>query len=326
MKKILAITFLCCIAMYHTAHSKTTNTLDIGGMVFLGTNTIATHLTYKLWLIEFDSTTNILSAVDSVEITGTPHYMFYNVTTTKLYRVKAAIINDTTGAGFVPTYHDSSVRWDSATAFYWTNGYDSLHRHVHMRAGTPTSGPGFIGGNVANGANKGTSGGYGGLQVMLFDATTNKFIKHVTTDANGDFSFKDLPYGSYKVHPEELGFNTQNWTISLTSSTPALNNIYFERSLKNKTLKQISVGIEDVPAARQFSVYPNPVRNTLTLKLKDKGDAYVNICDMGGRSVYTATLKVANGIASAGLQLAGGVYLLSVTQNGTTTSQKLEIE
>jgi PKD repeat protein len=69
--------------------------------------------TFKVWLIKFDSTTNILSAVDSLicsnTITSMAMFSFANPPV-GTYRLKAAQLDGpTSGTGKVPTYHTSSL-------------------------------------------------------------------------------------------------------------------------------------------------------------------------------------------------------------------------
>src|SRR5690606_12603173 len=120
-----------------------------------------------------DSATSILAAVDSVIVTtiaGSGSYKFTNPAAGQ-YRTKAALHSGaTSGTGHVPTYHTSSLMWNTATIINHTGGATS-GKHITMQTGTLTSGPGFIGGNVNQGANMGTANGLAGLLVFLVDGS-----------------------------------------------------------------------------------------------------------------------------------------------------------
>ena len=286
--------------------------------------------TYKVWLIKFDSATNILSAVDSqkvVTIGGMGNYAFMSKAAGQ-YRTKAARHNGpTSGTGYVPTYHDSSLLWSSAVVINHS-GSSTINRDIYMRKGTLTSGPGFVGGNVSSGANKGTANGIEGINILLLDANSD-VVAYAVTDVNGDYSFSNLPNANYTVHPEDLGYATSAATLIVTVGQPVHNGINFERSLSQKTISPKATGINNINSKQlAFVIYPNPATDVVNINWADYTDdaATITITDISGKKVYNTEVRMnANAVISIS-ELQTGFYFLNVATEFGTNTHKLIVQ
>jgi len=285
---------------------------------------------YKVWLIEFDSATNILSAVDSTIVgafAGYGNYHFNNVAA-GAYRTKAARLNGpTSGIGHVPTYHDSALLWSNANVISHTGG-TTTGKNIYMKTGTLTSGPGFIGGNVLQGANKGTANGIKGMNILLLDASDN-VISYAITDANGEYSFPSLPTGKYKVHPEDMNYTTTPVVVDITNNKLSHNAVYFERSKSQMTIVPVAVGVTDVNnKALAFSVYPNPAKNVVTINWANYSDdmATVVITDISGKKVISTQVEMSNNASVNVSELQTGFYFMNVATEFGNHTQKLIVE
>ncbi|MBZ0098071.1 MAG: PKD domain-containing protein, partial [Taibaiella sp.] len=217
----------------------------ISGMVVYDSMNVGQGDSLMVWLIQFDSSTNLLTAVDSQKGPAyNPFYAFYNKASGS-YRTKAHLLNgQTSGTGYVPTYHDSDLLWSNANVIVHTGG-SSVSKNIYMRTGTVTGGPGFVGGNVTQGANKGTANGIEGMNILLLDANNNA-VAYTVTDANGDYSFPNIPLGTYKVHPEDMNYNTTAAGFTLTLLQLSYTDINFERSLSQKTIVPITGSVAGI--------------------------------------------------------------------------------
>lgn len=284
---------------------------------------------YKVWLITFDSATNILSAVDSVTIAtmaGSGSYAFSNKTAGS-YRTKAARKGGpTSGTGHVPTYHDSSLLWSNAQVISHTGG-SSTGKHIYMRTGTLTSGPGFVGGNVSQGANKGTANGIEGMTIFLLN-TANEPVAYAITDANGDYSFSNVPVGSYTVHPENINYNTTPASINISLTHTAHLDINFERSHSQKTIVPISAGIGNINGKASFTAYPNPATDVINITWGSLSDdmATITITDISGKKVHTSEVKMDANAAINISNIRPGFYFLNVQTETGSNTQKLLIQ
>ncbi len=170
-----------------------------GGVNFSTTDSI--FGTVKVWLITYNPATLDLEAVDSVIMTSAggsflSYYEFLSKPTDS-YRVKAAYFPPVfSPTGYVPTYHTSSFYWHDANVLYHT-GYADDGVDINMATGTVVSGPGFIAGNVSMGANKGTSGTVPSTGLlMLLQNTSADVVEQTYTDASGNYSLTNVPYGT----------------------------------------------------------------------------------------------------------------------------------
>ena len=284
----------------------------------------------KIWLITFNPSTLLLEAYDSTTIYcgGTTIPYSFSGVSTDSYRVKAALY-DSTGylpvTGWVPTYHDSSYHWNTATVFTHTYGTVDVGKNIYMRAGTPTSGPGFISGNVMSGADKGTSGSVPAVNLLMYvySATTGAQLAQTLTDASGNYSFSNLPVGAtYYVYPEAINYATTPYTtITLTSGAPSMTSASFKQHTLSKTITPIPTGLNNVVNnGTTISVYPNPTSGALQLNWNEKvaENAAFTVTDMNGRVVYQSHLSMTAGNGTSTLNLGNlvdGNYVVTVNSN-----------
>jgi PKD repeat protein len=281
---------------------------------------------FRVYLVKLDTATNILSAVDSVTTASAPmpYYSFGNKPAGS-YRVKAVPQGTTSfGTGLVPTYADSSVYWSSARQIAHV-GLSSLNNYIFVRQGTVTSGPGFIGGNVAYGANKGMgTGATPGLLIFLRDAHM-QVIQTAVTDANGDYSFSNLPMGPYSIWPELVNYTTMPVTPLVINATyPSKSNIDFTVDDAKRSIAPRSLGLRVEGLSNAFlHVSPVPARHSVTLSwnTSETGEARFFITNMTGQVVRSLTsLQGKSGDFTIDLKgFAPGVYFLH--GSGTLAAQ-----
>jgi PKD repeat protein len=285
----------------------------IRGNIYRDSLSAVSYDSFKVWLIVHDSVANTLTAVDSLLATGyiSASYTFPNKPA-GAYLVKAAILNLNPGSlGPVPTYHYSSLYWNTATVIYH-NGGNTIGKHVNMQQGIVPSGPGFIGGNISMGAGKGTGTGVAGLLVFARD-NNDQLVSAVYTDANGDFSFEHLPLGSYTIYPEEMNYSTTpSAQITIASGNLTETEINFEQTDSEIKPTAGTTGIAASIREDLLKVYPNPITDALFIDNKSGEYNEVSIVNTVGQTVHhTAIRKGINRITASGL--AQGIYFLIIT-------------
>ena len=87
---------------------------------------------------------------------------------------------------------------------------------------------------------------------------------------------------------------------------------------------------ENVNTEMDLQVFPNPATNQFTVKsiTEFKNDCQVTIFDQAGRAVYQNTLsaqELNNGFKVSNLNLTEGLYIISLTGNEYSASQKLMV-
>lgn len=317
-------------------HNVTTTTPPnvISGYIFQDSSLTALHVDspdYKVWLIQYDSATTTLTAVDSQVVHSnyfmyTPYQFLGKAAGT--YRTKAKLLNGpTSGTGYVPTYHTASLMWNTATLINHTGG-SSINKNINMQVGTITSGPGFIGGNVSAGANKGTASGIAGLTMLLLDGAGN-MVTWATTDANGDYTFQNIPPAVYSVYPEEMGFTTTAISVTILNGQATLKNVNFLRSESHKTIAPGTTGIVNINDNKLgFAIFPNPAKDKATILWDAKANTTANVIvtDITGKKVYAATVYTGT---NTELNLAGlqkGMYFVTVIAGENKYTEKLMLQ
>jgi hypothetical protein len=264
------------------------------------------------YLITFDANTNMLTAVDSMAL-DSGNYFFFGPVDCGSYLVKAAA---TSGSQYynnhIPTYFGNSPFWGFAQDVI-LQANSMVEVEVNLISSNNPGGPGFIGGDVTQGANKTDPGDpLSGIQVMLFDLSGNA-IAYTYTDGNGEFGFGNIAYGTYQVYVEVLGVQTIPAVVTIGPDEPSIENVHI---LASESL--ISTGIEAFDFDGAISeVYPNPVGNqaTINFNLEAEVTIEVSVIDLAGRAISTQTVSVGSGENTVKVNLENlkdGYYFLNI--------------
>ena len=315
----------CIDTAYTTVTTTVPHYYDVSGAVVYDSSAFG-NLSFRIWLISHDSATNTLTAIDSItqNCSGSCIYTFSDVPP-GIYRTKAALLNGSPGLpGLVPTYHDSSLYWNSATLINHFGG-SSLYRMIYMKSGIYTTGPGFVGGNISQGANKGTTGGVANLLVLLRD-NNDQFVRFTYTDANGDYSFPNLPFGDYTVYPELMNWTTTPSSVfSLNSSGMTITALDFKKTPTE--IKPVTLGIASLPEAKLFSIFPNPVTDKMTINwTADNGTAEIELVDLMGRTVHRQSSGMGKSVNISLEHLNAGVYVVRVITNNQLHAERIVLQ
>jgi hypothetical protein len=282
-----------------------------------------------VWLITYDTTSHIIKAVDSQAVAAFYEYTSYSFhgVTPGSYLVKAASMFGSSGSGFVPTYHDSSLHWNTASYATVTSGSMTTGTDIYMQYGTVPSGPGFIGGDVTAGAGKGTAVGdpVPGVTMYLINSTTGKLVSVTTTDASGKYSF-NVPYGAYNISPEKAPLTHTDWaSITVSTSSKIMDKINF--TANSKTIVPNTTGINTIETT-QLAIYPNPAKGKININWNGNvRSAEVNITDITGKNVYHSIMNVNSTTSQVNISaLQQGVYIINVTTENNNYKQKLIVE
>ncbi len=312
----------------------------ISGTIHFASGAIDSTGSTKVWLITYNSSTHDLEAADSVmavmtsSTTATYQFMGESADT---FRVKAAYTPATfTTMGYIPTYHTSSLHWNTADVFYHTVSSADDGKDINMNYGTATTGPGFIAGDVTSGANRGTSTGVPvpNMLMIAINSSTGAVMQETLTNAAGHYSFANLPVGqSYIIYPEAINYTTTPYpAISLSSTSDTFNAASFIQHTISKTITPIVESVENVTATPSYvTVFPNPAYGKLNIQYQcaEAGRAIVTITDVTGRRVYNSEFNTVkgNGIKAVDLtNINAGLYIVSVKAGDLNFTNKISIE
>jgi PKD repeat protein len=321
-----ANTVYCRDTAYQTVTVTGTTANYIAGNIYWDSTLNINSSSFKVWLITFDTSTNIINAVDSVTATGAYGQVAYqfNNKASGSYRVKAAVVAGAAGyTQMAPTYHATSTYWANATMVNHTGGA-SANRNIYMQAGSSANGPGFVAGNVTLGAGKGTATGVPNLLILLRNAS-NQLVKSTFTNANGDYSFSNVPVGTYTIYPENMPQVTTP-SAAFTISTTNANVTGMDFTKNSKKIVPNSLAVASLSNAVFCSIAPNPANDVLTIQLQNaNAPAQVRIVDVLGKTMLTTSLQTTTSIINTSA-LAPGMYYMHITQGTAQQVERLMIQ
>lgn len=287
-----------------------------------------------VYLIEYDVDNGTLTAVDSTIAIGFgwgqddsssfSFYCFDGLEEGSEYLVKAAmnpwspLYND-----YLPTYYESALSWMDATSVVVND--DVFGVDINMVAGENPGGPGFIGGNISDGAGKSLSE-VGGIMVILIDSDGNP-VGFTHTDEDGNYSFKDIAYGTYTVHIEILNIPSEPFSVTIHEDAPSFEDANFVRE-SGEVTADFSSSIDELILAgiNNFNIAPNPVQNRafVSFNAEKEMQAELQIFNLMGQRLEQKEVSIevgANNIEVEMADFAEGMYLLQLSQNGQAIHQ-----
>ncbi|RYD51121.1 MAG: T9SS type A sorting domain-containing protein [Sphingobacteriales bacterium] len=275
----------------------------------------------KFWLIQYDSTSQMLTAVDSALVAVTNGYnasTIFNNKPAGSYRVKAHMLNQPAAwtTHLLPTYSASAAYWQYASVINHTGA--TSYGNVFMQQGAAVSGPGFIGGLVTQGANKGASTGDPMANKMIFLRDLyGAPVATTLTNGAGQYQFTNLPYGTYTVYPEEINYTTTpSQPITLDAAQPNAQGYNFRQELIARTFDPyfVPAAVRHTSTPGGIELFPNPAQHTLYIRLGSSViSGSLQLFNLTGQLVKTQPVDAAQelqAIATDGL--ANGTYLLHI--------------
>ena len=226
---------------------------------------------------------------------------------------------------YMPTYYGNTIFWSSASLI--TLGQPINPYNIDLQVSIPPfAGPGNISGTITTGSKLFGSGApLPNIEIMLLDMSNNPLILDYS-DASGNFSFSNLPYGTYKVYAEVGGINTNPAVITLNAAAPNSNNVSLLM-----TSSGITIGIENHETISVNKLYPNPASDNLSLELNTlkSGSVTMIISDILGNEVLANTSALTTGSNKLNIntsELTPGSYSLQcVLSDGSRIVRKIAI-
>ena len=294
------------------------------------------HKSGNIYIIQYNTTDSTLNLVKQAHFSSSSNFIYYHYDSLDAgqYLAKAAFdsLSDTAiYHNYLPTYSDSSLRWSSATQL--TVGPTPQSASIIMRKGHNTGGPGFIGGKVAQGANK-KGDPISGLEVVLANASTGNPVGYTYSDNTGSYSFKNLPYGTYELFADVLGVMAHPAYITISASDLIYStSIAVDKDSVVTTINTITTAIDNLkqPGVNGYTIYPNPAGEYVNVSFNNKTNdrMVLNIYDMTGQIMASES---ASGQGMQTMQvstssLINGMYIIELKDavNGNISHSSLMI-
>jgi hypothetical protein len=229
---------------------------------------------------------------------------------------------------YLPTYYGNVVEWNEATLI--TIPSNQTFYQITLVEDQNLTGPGGINGLVDDGEGF-TSHGSGdrsgpleGISILLFDAQEAP-VTHTLTDAEGKYSFGNLPYGTYKIVVEITGMEQGVRWVTISEENPVSTGNDFEVGEDG-----IVNGITELTSGNSFQVYPNPASNMLNVYVDASTafEAQLTMSGSTGKTIFMKKQAVAAGAQQIELNvsdLPAGMYFLQIaTKRGVMTKKVLK--
>jgi hypothetical protein len=320
-----------------------TPTYQLGGAVWKDTIFSSHAIVYVVGITAINPTTGdtTIAAVDSMLTDNSglfaKSYLSLPTAWPNSLRLKAALLPTDLGyANFLPSYYNDTLGFYTSrpestyvATLRWSNAKPLTSAEVRGAAnlirlipGSNPGGPGFIGGSVLMGANKGTAVGDPlSSRMLILTKANGQAVAYTYSDASGHFRFSNIPLGTYSVFGDALGKSNPGLTLTLTSSLSNISNVWFEENSKSFVghVGNLSTGGQNKLSG--ISVFPNPATDLIRIQglSSIQGEKTAVLLDMKGATIIRQALTKDMAEISVATMPAG-VYLLQIyTAEGSST-------
>jgi hypothetical protein len=239
-------------------------------------------------------------------------YSFTNVAPGNYYLAAELLESSALYGQYAPTYYIASLYWTGATLIQQGGTSDQYDIHLIPTPGY-APGNGNINGNVQQNLKSTASTPVPDMEVLLLDQG-NQPLAFTKTDANGEFGFTNIAFGTYVVFPQKLAVNTSPATVTLNANNPNAN-LFFVLDNGN-----VFLGINDhFPSFIDHitEICPNPVSGTASIKISVTCDSHVmisvsNVAGQVLREWPVALMPGMNQVNIDASSLQAGHYFLSI--------------
>ena len=210
---------------------------------------------------------------------------------------------------YIPTYHENTISWESATALYPASGGNTFPVYM-VNATNGSSGNGLIVGSVTA---ESTRDALQGVEIILLNSLMEP-LNYYFTDDEGMFTFSELELGTYYIQTERVGIYSDLIEVILTEEVNTTNiNIVIRNGEAVLGIYSNSIYINSIS-----DLYPNPAYGNISLTIDSKGLSItqIDIYDQYGKLISSNQSKLNVGVNKLNLNLeslSNGVYYLTIT-------------
>jgi hypothetical protein len=300
-------------------NDETAHHFNIGGHLFAGTypinnpeSTGDTGIVYLYRVIN-----NYVIPVDTVKVTTFGYYIFTQIIEGE-YILKAGLtINSARYKDFFPSYYSNVLKWNSCDhlALIDSNRFEA---NIHLLSTIDSlTGPASMTGFVMQTLKDAGSQKMSNAEILLFNGNMSPLIFSFS-DQNGDFSFDNLPFGTYYLMVESTGKFPALLRVILDENHPVFDSLMLE------VLSHAPTSIQEINSPSRIEsipVFPNPAMNNLNLVLRSGEPQTVvfEIFTFSGQKIFTGKCQV-NGYKSLSIPLdrysKGTYYLILRSEDG----------
>ena len=272
---------------------------NLGGQVFAGNYPIKLGYAYL-----YSTNNNIVNQASSMYFDTLGYYYFPQIIVSNYIVKIIPDSNNCTVTQYAPTYYGNTLFWEQAAII--NDSSNDFSKDVNLIITSPNSGQGSFSGTYKfNGTLKPCT------EILLLDI--NKFIiTYAFTDANGNFNFNNIAYGTYILHAEDAGVITNYETITISANNPtAIVQLY------NAILNVLNFN-DNSAAVKVGDVFPNPVKNVLNIdvELAYSSNLIIELYNILGKKIFKNSYSMTDGKHNISIpvdELSNGIYFLHIS-------------
>jgi len=244
-----------------------TQQYQLGGNVFAGIYQLDLGFAYA-----YESVAGTITNVFSEMIDTLGYYQFYPMFSGDYITKAEPSPNSSFFGQYMPTYYGNVVTWDDALLINLsTNVYTADINLVPINQSV--FGGGSMSGSVVHGGTL-RNGPAVGVQIMLKNEL-GEFIGLAYSDEEGLFEFTELPFGTFTMIAEEIGYTMDPGEFILSEEQASIEDISLIKGEDEFYFGPNSIEIlGDVTIS---DVYPNPVGDMLRIDIGINGPTQISI-------------------------------------------------
>jgi phosphatidate phosphatase APP1 len=198
----------------------------------------------------------IWTPIDTLVVVDSAGYAPFQTTVTPGTYSVLAILRTGNAANYLPTYFGDTTTWSQASTLTLSNTGSFMVIDL-MEALSPGTGTGGVGGGVG-GTLPRLANPLTGVWVQLLNSQQTLVHRSVATNAQGVYSFNNLPFGTYYIRCEYPGEHSDRIRVDLTGSNPTQVNHSFTSGPGGFST---ATGVTNPSQLPRIHVFPNPVLN-----------------------------------------------------------------
>lgn len=283
------------------------NLFSLKGYVYAGNNLLpkGKALLYKYLNNEY-------FLIDSSEI-GEGEYYFDTIfdASYSVYAIPFFDYDEIYFPKYFPTYNSSDLNWSDAESFYLNGNIENRNIYL-LKYENVYYGKCSISGEITYNLTNSNELNNFEINVLLYNEE-NEVIAFSGLNDENKFKFENIPFGKYKIYPENAERTTNPLEITVNQDFQNYENANF---IVYDEYIDVKVSIEEISKQNaDFKIYPNPFSSKITIFTNAFSfESNLEIIDITGKTVYTSFIN--SDFYEVNLDfLKSGIYLIKVTNH-----------
>jgi hypothetical protein len=208
-----------------------------------------------------------------------------------------------------------TTNWKNAARFSVGSNATATGMNINLDEAPATNGSGSVTGTVRSGI-PGTVSWLSGTFVYVIDPYTRDVIASTSSNNKGEYSLQSLPFGSYMLMADKVGYESQEFAITLSNDQSSVSHDF---TLSTGSASSVT------PAGTNaaLALYPNPAGDFVQVSLPAEGTFTVSVVSLIGETLTTTRFEAGTSGSTHSLStrlLPAGSYLLRIDGRNTHTA------